>query len=72
MRTFGVHFGVVEIRVAGVEQPAALQAHGDAGMAQRVAEQRHERQVERGNGLHAIEAVPLLARARLVRAPILA
>src|SRR5262249_8983478 len=41
--TADVQLAVPEVRVAGQEEPSAVLVHRDAGVAERVAPQRHER-----------------------------
>ena len=73
VRAHHVHFRVIEVRVAGVEFPAALAAHRHADMAVRVALQRHKQKIGRQafEVAHAVEAHPRLARRAGIRMPLL-
>src|SRR5581483_2261541 len=53
----------VEVGVPAVEEPAALAADGDAGVAARVPGERHERHLRAAAGqhAHALEAEPAVA-----------
>ena len=70
-RSAEVELVVVEVRVAGEQQPAVRLADGDAGVAERVTEQRHEHDLGRQplEVAHALEAVPALACHAIVRGP---
>src|SRR4051795_5191098 len=62
-RVADAHLARVEVGVAGVEQPAAVRPDDDAGVAQRVAGQRHEQNLWRQavQVAHALETEPALA-----------
>src|SRR5690606_14790292 len=67
-----IHFGVVEISVSGVEQPACVGSDGDACVAEGVAPQGDEEDL-RGQAFEvsdAAKAVPAFAVARVVHAPV--
>lgn len=52
-----VHLPVMEVGVAGVEDPAVVRPNGDAAMAAGMADERHEEDVV-GDGPDALEAHP--------------
>src|SRR6185369_13318346 len=58
-----LHLLAVEVRVAGVEEPAALRFDRDSGVAERVPGERDEQDPGRNAGelAHALEAEPGLS-----------